>query len=107
MTRERKALIAGVGVLIFTVIAHNNNEPVPEWLMVMNAETREFQDTGVGLLALTKYFRSPPVNFGSNSSAVTATLRSELLIPFPQIPDGLSIAVTFVLKNACFTVQGG
>ena len=50
MTRERKSLIAGVGVLIFTVIlagvavtAHNNNEPQPEWLMVMNAETGEFQ----------------------------------------------------------------
>ena len=48
MTRDRKSLIAGVGVLIFTVIAHNNNEPVPEWLMVMNAETREFQDIAVG-----------------------------------------------------------
>ena len=48
MTRERKSHIAGVGVLIFTVIAHNNNEPVPEWLMVMNAETREFQDIAVG-----------------------------------------------------------
>ena len=53
MTRERKSLIAGVGVLIFTVIlagvavtAHNNNEPQPEWLMVMNAETGEFQPTG-------------------------------------------------------------
>ena len=53
MTRERKSLIAGVGVLIFTVIlagvavtAHNNNEPEPEWLMVMNAETGEFQPAG-------------------------------------------------------------
>ena len=53
MTRERKSLIAGVGVLIFTVIlagvavtAHNNNEPQPEWLMVMNAETGEFQPAG-------------------------------------------------------------
>jgi hypothetical protein len=52
MTRERKSLIAGVGVLIFTVIlagvavtAHNASEPEPEWLMVMNAETGEFQDT--------------------------------------------------------------
>ena len=52
MTRERKSLIAGVGVLIFTVIlagvafvAHTNSEPQPEWLMVMNAETGEFQDT--------------------------------------------------------------
>ena len=52
MTREPRALLAGVGVLIFTVIlagvavtAHNNNEPQPEWLMVMNAETGEFQDT--------------------------------------------------------------
>ena len=46
MTQERKSLIAGVGVLIFTVIlagvavtAHNTSEPEPEWLMVMNAET--------------------------------------------------------------------
>ena len=53
MTRERKSLLAGVGVLIFTVIlagvavtAHNNNEPEPEWLMVMNAETGEFQPAG-------------------------------------------------------------
>ena len=53
MTRERKSLIAGVGVLILTVIlagvavtAHNNNEPQPEWLMVMNAETGEFQPAG-------------------------------------------------------------
>ena len=53
MTRERKSLIAGVGVLIFTVIlagvavtAHNNNEPEPEWLTVMNAETGEFQPAG-------------------------------------------------------------
>ena len=53
MTRERKSLLAGVGVLIFTVIlagvavtAHNNNEPQPEWLMVMNAESGEFQPAG-------------------------------------------------------------
>ena len=53
MTRERKSLLAGVGVLIFTVIlagvavtAHNNNEVQPEWLMVMNAETGEFQPAG-------------------------------------------------------------
>ena len=38
------------GVLIFTVIlagvavtAHTTSEPEPEWLMVMNAETGEFQ----------------------------------------------------------------
>ena len=53
MTRERKSLIAGVGVLIFTVLlagvavtAHNTSEPQPEWLMVMNAETGEFQPSG-------------------------------------------------------------
>ena len=53
MTRQRKSLLAGIGVLIFTiilasvaVIAHNNNEPQPEWLMVMNAETGEFQPAG-------------------------------------------------------------
>ncbi len=55
MTRERKSLIAGVGVLIFTVIlagvavtAHNTSEPEPEWLMVMNAETGEFQKDTTG-----------------------------------------------------------
>ena len=53
MTRERKSLLAGVAVLIFTVIlvgvavtAHNTSEPGPEWLMVMNAETGEFQPAG-------------------------------------------------------------
>ena len=53
VTRDRKSLIAGVGVLIFTVIlagvavtAHNTSEPEPEWLMVMNAETGEFQPAG-------------------------------------------------------------
>ena len=53
MTRERRSLIAGVGVLIFTVIlagvaviAHTTSEPEPEWLMVMNAETGEFQPAG-------------------------------------------------------------
>ena len=53
MTRERKSLLAGVGVLIFTVIlagvavtAHNNNEPEPGWLTVMNADTGEFQPAG-------------------------------------------------------------
>ena len=53
MTGERKSLIAGVGVLIFTVIlaavavtAHNISEPEPEWLMVMNAETGEFKPAG-------------------------------------------------------------
>ena len=52
MSGERTSLIAGVGVLIISVIlagiaviAHNNNEPQPEWFMVMNAETGEFQDT--------------------------------------------------------------
>jgi hypothetical protein len=53
VTRERKSVIAGVGVLIFTiilagvaVIAQNNNEPQPEWLMKMNAETGEFKPSG-------------------------------------------------------------
>ena len=53
MTREGKSLIAGVGVLILTVIlagvavtAHNTSEPEPEWLTVMNAETGEFQPAG-------------------------------------------------------------
>ena len=55
MTRERKSLLAGVGVLIFTVIlagvaviAHTTSEPEPEWLMVMNAETGEFQKDTTG-----------------------------------------------------------
>ncbi|PQM61013.1 MAG: hypothetical protein CL523_02545 [Actinomycetales bacterium] len=55
MKRPRKSLIAGVGVLIFTVIlagvavtAHTNNEAQPEWLMVMNAETGEFQKDTTG-----------------------------------------------------------
>ena len=50
MTRERQSLLAGVGVLIFTIIlagvavtAHTTSEPQPEWLLVMNAESGEFQ----------------------------------------------------------------
>tara|TARA_B100000123_G_C25483802_1_gene320371 strand:+ start:153 stop:287 length:135 start_codon:yes stop_codon:yes gene_type:complete len=42
-----------VGVLIFTIIlagvavtAHTTSEPEPEWLMVMNAESGEFQPAG-------------------------------------------------------------
>ena len=53
MTRERKSLSAGVGVLILTVIlagvavtAHTNSEPEPKWLMVMNVETGESQPAG-------------------------------------------------------------
>ena len=48
MTSERKSVLAGVGVLIFTVIlagvavtAHTTSEPESEWLMVMNGETGE------------------------------------------------------------------
>ena len=55
MTRERKSLIAGVGVLIFTVIlagvaviAHTTSAHEPEWLMVMNAESGEFQKDTTG-----------------------------------------------------------
>ena len=51
--RPRKSLIAGVGVLIFTatlagvaVTAHTTSEPEPECLMVINAETGEFQHPG-------------------------------------------------------------
>ena len=51
MKRPRESLIAGVGVLIFTIIlagvavtAHTTSEP--EWLMVINAETGEFQHAG-------------------------------------------------------------
>ena len=51
--RPRQSLIAGVGVLIFTIIladvavtAHTTSEPEPEWLMVMNAETGDFQHAG-------------------------------------------------------------
>jgi hypothetical protein len=53
VTRERKSLIAGVSVLIFTIIlagvavtAHNTSETEPKWLSVMNAETGEFQPAG-------------------------------------------------------------
>ncbi len=53
MTRERKSLIAGVDVLILTVIlagvavtAHTKSEPEPEWLMVMNVETGGSQPAG-------------------------------------------------------------
>ena len=53
MKRERKSLIAGIGVLVVTivliglvVVAGNNNEPEPDWLMVMNAETGECQKVG-------------------------------------------------------------
>ena len=85
MTRERKSLIAGVGVLIFTVIlagvavtAHNNNEPQPEWLMVMNAETGEFQPASLarygapldvwGLACvISEYARGVPLYPGSCS----------------------------------------
>ena len=59
MTRERKSLLAGVGVLIFTVIlagvaviARANSEPEPEWLMVMNAETGEVLAPGDARLML-------------------------------------------------------
>jgi len=51
--RERKSLIAGIGVLVVTialvglvVVAGNSNRPEPEWLMVMNAETGECQKVG-------------------------------------------------------------
>ena len=51
--RPQKSPIAGVGVLIFTAIsagvavtAHTTSEPEPEWLMVMKAETGEFQPAG-------------------------------------------------------------
>ena len=59
MTRERKSVLAGVGVLIFTVIlagvaviAHTTSEPEPEWLMVMNAETGEVLAPGDSRLML-------------------------------------------------------
>ncbi len=55
MTSERESLLAGVGVLIFTIIlagvavtAHTTSEPEPEWLMVMNAESGEFQKDTTG-----------------------------------------------------------
>ncbi len=45
MTRERTSLLAGIGVLILTVLlvgtavlADRNNAPQDEWLMVMKAE---------------------------------------------------------------------
>ena len=53
MSGERASLIAGAYVFIVSVIlagiavvAHNNNEPQPEWLIKMNAGTGEFQPAG-------------------------------------------------------------
>ncbi|MEL0148167.1 MAG: hypothetical protein VW937_06960, partial [Actinomycetota bacterium] len=51
MTRERTSLLAGIGVLILTVLlvgtavlADRNNAPQDEWLMVMKAEQAEFAE---------------------------------------------------------------
>ena len=60
MTRERKSLLAGIGVLILTVLlvgtaalADQNNVPQSEWLMVMEAEQAEFVEATDGKYTLT------------------------------------------------------
>ena len=60
MTRERTSLLAGIGVLILTVLlvgtavlADRNNAPQGEWLMVMKAEQAEFAEAPNGNYTLT------------------------------------------------------
>ena len=60
MTRERTSLLAGIGVLILTVLlvgtavlADRNNAPQGEWLMVMKAEQAEFAEATNGNYTLT------------------------------------------------------
>ena len=60
VTRERTSLLAGIGVLILTVLlvgtavlADRNNAPQGEWLMVMKAEQAEFTEATNGNYTLT------------------------------------------------------
>ena len=55
VTRERRSLFAGIGVLILTVLlvgtavlADRHNAPQGEWLMVMKAEQAEFAEATNG-----------------------------------------------------------
>ncbi len=60
VTRERKTLLAGFGVLVLTVLlvgtavlADRNNAPQSEWLMVMKAEQAQFVEATDGTYTLT------------------------------------------------------
>ena len=60
MTRERRTLLAGFGVLVLTVLlvgtavlADRNNAPQGEWLMVMKAEQAQFVEATNGDYTLT------------------------------------------------------
>ena len=55
MARGRTSVLAGIGILILTVIlvgiavlADRNNAPQSEWLMVMKAEQAEFAEATNG-----------------------------------------------------------
>ena len=55
VTRERKSLFAGIGVLVLTVLlvgtavlADRNNAPQGEWLLVMKAEQAQFVEATDG-----------------------------------------------------------
>ena len=60
LAREQTSLLAGIGVLILTVLlvgtavlADRNNAPQSEWLMVMEAERAEFAEATNGNHTLT------------------------------------------------------
>ena len=60
VTRERTSLLAGIGVLILTVLvvgtavlADQNNTPQGEWLMVMKAEQAQFVEATDDTYTLT------------------------------------------------------
>ena len=60
VTRERKSLLAGIGVLVLTVLlvgtavlADRNNAPHGEWLLVMKAEQAQFVEATDGTYTLT------------------------------------------------------
>lgn len=60
VTRERTSLLAGIGVLVLTVLlvgtavlADRNNAPQGEWLMVMKAEQAEFVEATDDTYTLT------------------------------------------------------
>ena len=60
VTRERKTLLAGFGVLVLTallvgtaVLADRNNAPQSEWLLVMKAEQAQFVEATDGTYTLT------------------------------------------------------
>lgn len=60
VTRERTSLLAGIGVLVLTillvgtaVLADRNNAPQGEWLMVMKAEQAEFVEATNGDYTVT------------------------------------------------------